>query len=173
MILNNYYNFIGNVPRYNYKIGDETAFADIGLKDTSGSSVNWQYGCFGSLTDNPRVANNLVAWKELSVILASDEGDPAASDYNVTSNNTGSFNLTTTFTSGAEDGKATLTVTISGTCVNPYEQTIRQICIAKKVWQNANSDEYVNVMLIKHKLDEPIVVAFGASFTKTFSWDLS
>lgn len=173
MILNNYFNFIGNTPRYNYKIGDEVGTADIGLKDTSGSSVDWQYGCFGSLTDNPRVANNLVAWKELSLILTSDEGDPAASDYNVTSNITNSFNLTTTFTSGAEDGKATLTVTISGTCVNPYEQTIRQICIAKKVWENANSDVYTNVMFIKHKLETPIVVPSGSSFTKTFTWELS
>lgn len=173
MILNNYFNFIGNTPRYNYKIGDEFATADIGLKDTSGSSVDWQYGCISSRTDNPRVANNLVTWKELSLILTSDEGDPAASDYSVTSNITSSFNLTTTFTPGAENGKATLTVTISGTCVNPYEQTIRQICIAKKVWENANSEEYSNVMFVKHKLDEPIVVPSGSSFTKSFTWDLS
>lgn len=174
MILNNYFNFIGNTPRFSSDVGGTSASAHIGLIDTSGASVPWQYSGGGTLDANPRIVNNFVQWREIGVALSGDTSDPAASDYSVTDDITSDFTgLTVSVTSGADTGKATLTVTISGTNTSGAAVSIAQICLMKKVYTDAYENISKPVLFVKHKLDTPISVAAGESFTKTFAWDIS
>lgn len=174
MILNNYFNFIGNTPRFSSDIGGTSASADIGLIDTNGDSVSWQYGGGGTMYANPRLVNNFVQWREIGVALSEDTSDPAASDYSVTDDITSDFTaLNVSVTSGADTGKATLTVTISGTNASGASVSIAQICLVKKVYTDAYNNVSKPVLFVKHKLAAPIELAAGESFTKTFAWELS
>jgi hypothetical protein len=174
MILNNYFNFIGNTPRFSADVGGTSASADIGLIDTNGDSVSWQYSGGGSLDANPRIVNNFVQWREIGVALSADTSDPAASDYSVTDDITSDFTgFSVSVTSGADTGKATLTVTIGGTNASGAAVSIAQICLTKKVYTDAYNNAYKTVLFVKHKLDVPIELAAGESFTKTFAWNIS
>jgi len=173
MILNNYFNFIGNVPKYelNGGVGDRQ-FAYIGLIDTNGDAIDWEYQA-SSIPAGvlPNLGSNYVAWKNLDIVLSSDSSDPTPSDYSVENDITSAFSgLVATVGVGAETGSAKLIITVVGTNTSASAVTITEICVCKKIFTNTYDGSYKPCMFVKQKLDEPVLLAPGESFNKTFEW---
>lgn len=172
MILNNYFNFIGNMPRYDLKTGGGKRTADIGLIDTDGNAIVWEYQSGTATSESvPRSGSNYVAWKNLDVVLSSDSSDPTPSDYSVENDITSAFSeLVANVSAGAETGSAKLIITVVGTNSSSSAVTITEICVCKKIFTDTYDGSYKPCMFVKQKLDEPVTLAPGESFNKTFEW---
>ena len=174
MILNNYLKLKACVSQNMAPNTTPTTFP-INMVDING--VN-NRGCYGFSSPNDFFnTDNWALMKGLKLRLGTGTTEPTLNDNALVDDVTGSFtNIQTTVNTGCEDNKIKTVITMSATSNSANEITIREVGVTKSVCYNYASGtswpfQFVDVMMVRELLEEPIVVPARASFSITFAWE--
>ena len=178
MLTSNYYKLKGYFEKHSNTQDSDSHTVDIGIKDTTGSSVS-----IVDIANNyaTNVAYNYSMKTCLNPILGNAGFDPQLSDYNIRSPL--NIPIEYTFLSTGEADKITTKFVITGTNNTGAGIRITEIGIAKRVCvmiskgslyipgdPTTSSDGCPLVLLDHTLLESPIQVENGNNFSVTFDW---
>lgn len=171
MITNNFFNLLGyiraNAPAWVPSGGGVALYADIGLKNTSGNAISFQYASYNDNLELQLTLKNWRPWANLSAKVGTGTTEPAATDYNIENDASSNISgLTTTFNINAGNNAATLTLSISGINNSAAPLTLTEVCIFKDI----NIASGATCMILREMLPNPLIVPAGSGFTITLTW---
>lgn len=168
MYLTNYYNYKGYTISHTPSSGGY-AQIDIGLKNLSGNTWNLLYQANGgNIYQFGYLVSNWCFNSGIGVLLGTDDTVPTVNDYQLGNDITASIsNLTYNITTSGTGSNVTTTITITGTNNTGSDIIINELGVYKAVYDStlATSD-----ILMLRSLIDPIEIANGESFSRTFTW---
>ena len=171
MILNNYYNFAGNLNKYSMTVvSDSNASADMGVVDTSGTSFNPQYQG-NNYTYSAQMAEQARPFRGLGVLLGVGTTPATANDYSLEDDITSDISsLDVDVNVAGTNGQTKVVITVSGVNASGASISISEIGVYKDIYTDWSQDTSSRCLFIRHNLNNPVSVADGGSFSLTFEW---